>query len=227
MKYFSRRMLFAFVFGCFFIVGCTTTELGEYGVLETVEDPTRLNVTFRAAGTNYQRTTSEIGLSKTGWVEFGIWQSTEDANVEVSIYMATLYRQAFHKKHVRELRVVARGLSGHNKLYFGDEGTIETNTWPIEYIFYRVGSQSCVFIRKYWVEPELSGDIIMVAPALDWIAGQNFIHASDCRPGFEHLQLSDLNRLFNGMKARNVFWPDDLFVSADGVLGGKSIEASD
>ena len=82
---------------------------------------------------------------KQGWVESGIWRARLDnSRAEVRIFIATLYRHAFKRDGVREIRSVAQWLSRQSNLEFGEQGEVNTDSGPIEYIFYRQGAQACV-----------------------------------------------------------------------------------
>jgi hypothetical protein len=216
------RLLSVAIFGCLLAVGCATSQK-EYGKLEKAEDDTKLNISFSVESVDYQRTVSEINHTGTGWVENGTWQASGDAGIaEVNIYIATLYDgKAFEKKSVKEMRGLVRALSGQSNLDIGEQGEVTTNSGPIEYVFYRTGARACVSIRKYWSDPELQGDINSYI-GFSWVAGTSFIFATDCRPGGEDLQLTDLNLLFNGITAKNLYWPGNMFVSVDGTFGGKT-----
>lgn len=215
-------------FGIFLIVGCTTTPTKKYGQLESTTDESKLNVSFGAESTDYQRTVSNINHSAIGWIEEGTWRARGDAGVAVvKIYLATLFDgRAYKKKSVWELQSLAVRFSGNAILDFGAQGVVKTNSGPIEYVFYRQSGRPCVFIRKYWSDPEMQGDI-NVYTGYSWVAGTSLIYASDCRPGGDDLQLEDLNPLLIGIKARNLYWPDSMFVSVDGTLGGGSVDSSD
>lgn len=222
-----RLVAFGFI-GCLVAAGCASGQK-EYGTLERAGENDELYVSFDAAAANYRRTVSEINRTNIGWTEYGTWMASNDTGVAVvNIYLATLYDgRAFKKKGVQELRAVARDLSGLTNLDYGAEGTIDTNSGPVEYVFYRQSGRPCVFIRKYWSDPEMQSDLIQLTGTFGWIAGTSFIYASDCRAGDNDLQLQDLNRLFNGITATNLYWPKDMFTSVDGTLGGGSLTSSD
>lgn len=211
------------VFGILLVAGCATTPLKEFGQLEPTTDDASLYISFAAEGADYQRTVSDINRSAIGWIERGTWWAYSDTGVAtVNIYIATLYDgRAFKKKHVKDLPTLVRGFSSQAAPEFGWQGEVSTDSGPVDYIFFRRDARACVFIRKYWSDPDLASDIIQLTGTFHWIAGQSVIYASDCRPGSEDLQLSDLNLLFNGIEARNLYWPPSMFVSADGTMGGE------
>ena len=219
------------VIGILLTIGCTTTPHKKYGQFEATTDDSKLKVSFAAAGADYQRTASNINHSAIGWIENGTWRADTDAGLAVvKIYLATLFDgRAYQKKGVLELKSRAIRFSGNAILDFGEQGIVKTNSGPIEYVFYKQSDRPCVFIRKYWSDPKLQGDINQLDGALNWAIGSSYILASDCRPGGDNLQLSDLNRLFNGITAKDLYWPSSMFKSVGGTLGGGSvrIESSD
>ena len=211
--------------GILLAFGCTTSPQQEYGQLESTKDETKLNISFSAEGADYERTVSEVNHTAIGWIENGTWRASSDVGVaEVNVYIATLYDgRAFKKEHVQDMRKLVRGFSSLGAPDFGEQGEVTTNSGPIEYVFFRRSNKACVFIRKYWSDPELAGDINQLHATLGWVAGSSVIYASDCRPGGKDLQLNDLNRLFNGITAKNLYWPGSMFVSSDRTLGGGTV----
>ena len=203
--------------GFLLLAGCATTPLQEFGQLEETNDETKLYVSFSAEGADYRRMFSEINRAAIGWIEAGNWRAEVDGGfAEVRVYIATLYDgKAFQKKSIREIRTLARDFSRLSAPEFGARGKINTESGPVEYIFLRSDSRACVFIRKYWSDPELRSDIIQLTGTFHWISGQSMIYASDCRPDKESLQLTDLKRLFDGIKAKNLHWPDTMFKGSD------------
>lgn len=204
------------------VVGCTTTKLQEFGELESTSDDSKLYVSFSAPGIDYERSVSRINRSAIGWIETGTWQASGESGVsEVEIYLAALYDgRAFRKSDVPDLRVLARRFSRSGAPSFGKQGELSTESGTVEYVFFRRNAETCALVRKYWSDPELTSDLIQLTSSFEWVAGQNVIHATDCRPGREDLGLDDLDRLFDGIDARNVYWPDSMFAGSDGRPGG-------
>ena len=114
-------------------------------------------------------------------------------------------------KSVKEMRERARQFAPAGSLDFGDQGELNTNSGPVEYVFYRTVARACVFIRKYWSDPDTQGNV--VNPLFAWVAGTSVIYATYCKPGAEDLQFIEINLLFNGIKARNLYWPNNMFAS--------------
>ena len=215
-----KNILPVFVCCCLF-PWSSSADWSNFYDFKPVYDESQLRVSFYTSGPEYRRTESLQNSHQNGWAEFGTWQATEDAGVaEVRVFMVSLYgTYAFNKKNVQDLKSDVRDFLGQDRIDFGEQGVVKTNSGPIEYVFYKTSGQACVFIRKYWSDPRTASDASR-ATALKWVAGTSLVQALSCLPGRENLQLKDLNLLFNGITAREVYWPDSMFASSDGSLGG-------
>lgn len=210
----NKGILTAVICSCSLIAGCVTNE-GSYWDLNTVSDFNQLNIVFTAGEPRFLQVAAKRNRSGDGWIESGTWQADDEAGKsEVWVYLASLYSKAFNKKHIRDIENLARRVSGDSFVEITGQGRISSNSGPIDYAFYRASGQPCVLIRKYWSDPDLSGDVDQLNATFGWIAGSNFIYARYCRPSGADLQRQDMKLLFNGIKAKAVYWPDDMFVSA-------------
>ena len=203
-------------------VSCTTTKLQKFGELEKTTDESRLYISFDAPGVDYRRSVSRINRSAIGWIETGTWRATGEAGEsQVEIYLAALYDgKAFGKDSVLDMRTLARRVSSSGSPSFGEQGELNTESGTIEFLFFRQDAATCVLVRKYWSDPKLASDLIQLTSSFEWVAGQSVIYATDCRPGREELRMNDLNRLFNGIEARNVYSPDSMFRTSDRRMSG-------
>jgi hypothetical protein len=212
---FMRKIfLTAMLCSCLFIAGCANSE-SSYWDLMDVTDTSKLTVQFSSADVEYQRVSAKRNHDVVGWIESGTWRAADKS--EVWVYIATLYDKAFQKKGIVDMQSLARRLSGDSYLEFTNEGEIPSNSGDIDYVFYRASGQPCVLIRKYWSDAETSADASR-AIALLWVAGTHVIYAYDCRPSGADLTLGDMQRLFDGIEAKDLYWPGDMFVNSSGAL---------
>ena len=210
-----RKDLLALVVGGSLLTAGCATDQGNYWDMKKVRDFDNLNLSFRADGTSFERTAAERNQSRTGWIESGTWRADRDGDrATVWVFVATLYDKAFMKKNIRKIQDVARSVSGDSFLEFGSDGRIKSNSGDIDYVFYRASGQPCVLIRKYWSDPRLASDMLR-AVALEWVAGTHLIYAYHCRNSGPDLESGDMDILFDGISARNIVWPEDMFVNSD------------
>ena len=191
--------------------------------LKRLDDSSQLDITFSADDVQYRRTEALRNHQKEGWVEDGTWQASDDSGVaEVRVYLASLFGDyAFQKKYVKEMRTLVRYFSDQSYLAFGKQGQVNSNSGPIDYIFYRTGGRPCVLIRKFWSDPRASSDFSR-AIGLNWAAGENVVKAYYCRASGADLQMQDMGVLFAGIASKDIYWPENMFVSVDGTFYAKS-----
>ncbi|UCH41106.1 MAG: hypothetical protein JSU67_05365 [Gammaproteobacteria bacterium] len=222
LKY-ARGILFAVTCG-FQLSAGSVNAADDLWDLKTVEDVSRLKISFHSAIAQYRRIGARQSRTRDGWVESGIWEAEDQSGKsQVLIFIASLYHNAFTNKDIRDIRSLAKTFSGSSYLDFGERGTLTSGSGDMDYIFYRASRQSCVFVRKYWSDPELTSDIIQLTSTYGWVAGSNFIYVSYCGTGGADLQLKDMNVLFGGIEAKELYWPENMFGSV-GSLYGDNLE---
>ncbi|MGD8351206.1 MAG: hypothetical protein PVI79_18310 [Gammaproteobacteria bacterium] len=215
----ARGILRAFACSCLFLAG-SVAAAEDLWDLKPIDDASQLNVSFHSAEAQYRRIEAQQSGTREGWVESGVWQAqAQSGKSQVFILVASLYDKAFTKKGIRSLRSLATTFSGSNNLAFGEQDTVASTSGDIDYVLYRASGQACVFMRKYWSDPELAADSDQLTAALGWVAGSNFIYVNYCRNGNADLQVKDMNTLFAGIEARKLYWPDDMFGEVGSIYG--------
>ena len=78
-----------------------------------------------------------------------------------------------------------------------------------------------MLIRKYWSDPRSSSDISRAIANRPFV-GKNVVYAYYCKASGADLQMQDMGVLFAGIASKDVYWPEDMFVSVDGTFYAKS-----